>query len=48
MTNSAQKAVIFLLCIQAEHAVLSYNKQIVEQMFAYYDETDSFHLMSIL
>ena len=41
-------AIIFLLKIQAEHAVQSYNRQIVEQMFAYYNENDSFHLMSLL
>lgn len=44
---TANQAIVTLLQIQADHVVLSYNKQIVEQMFAYYNEDDSFHLMSI-
>ena len=46
---TGNQAIVTLLQIQANHAVRSYNRQIVEQMFAYYDESDdSLYLMSIL
>jgi hypothetical protein len=47
MTTSSQ-AIMFLLKIQAEHATKSYQRQLVEQMYSYYDEKSQFSLLALM
>jgi hypothetical protein len=47
MTASSQ-AILFLLKIQAEHATKSYQRQLVEQMYAYHDADSRFNLLSLM
>lgn len=45
----AQEAIINLLRIQANRAAIDYNAQLLNQMFAYYDEDDRrFNLLSLI
>jgi len=46
--TAQQEAIILLLKIQAEHAAKSYQRQIIEQMYAYSNETNEFNLLSLL
>jgi hypothetical protein len=46
--TAPQEAILFLLKIQAEHVAKSYQRQVIEQMYAYSDETDEFNLLSLL
>ena len=48
MTTASQEAIVRLLQLQADHAVRSYHRQVVEQMYAYSDETNRFNLLSLL
>ena len=48
MTAVSQQVIVRLLQIQADHVVRSYNRQVVEQMYAYFDESDQFNLLSLL
>lgn len=45
---AANQAIVTLLQIQANHAVRSYQRQVVEQMYAYFDESNKPNLLSLL
>jgi hypothetical protein len=41
-------AILFLLKVQADHVTKSYQRQILEQMFAYHDADNEFNLLSLM
>jgi hypothetical protein len=44
----SQQVIIKILLIQAERAALSYRNQVLNQMYAYYDEDVSFNLLGLI
>ena len=48
MTTASQEAIVQLLQLQADHAVRSYQRQVVEQMYAYFDEANKPNLLSLI
>jgi len=46
--SASTQAILFLLKVQADHAAKSYQRQILEQMFAYHCADNEYNLLSLM